>query len=437
MRPIHITPPDPRPGSSSKSGPPPGAGGDFAAMLDQTSARTAPAEGQQTQPACTAPRRPDARDRPERRDHGAEASDPSATAAQQASAAPAPAPSAQTDAPGAPAGDAEPAPAPADPPPAPSLTTPDPSLTAQPVPSPAVPDRAAASATSSPAAPAPTAPVLPGGSPATPAPVTTSPGPAVATEPAAPGPAVAPTSAAPAPGLSPDAAPKPGDDGAQPDDERRPGTEAPQPAPSVTPATDPAAAPAPAISPAQTAQAPAPAAPVPGVNATQAAPAPAASPAPGAPTVAHLTAGSLHATIDKVHDLVRISAMRGGGARATLQLKPVELGLVDVQLRTTRDGLVATISAQDSAGLSALQQAGAELRRSLEDRGVTLARLDLQLAAGQDGQATGDQGRHFGGTRGSAGASGLPADELDGDDEELLVASVTRSSPHGLVDIQA
>ena len=192
------------------------------------------------------------------------------------------------------------------------------------------------------------------------------------------------------------------------------------------------------------AQAPAPAAPVPGVTATQAAqaPAPVTTPVPVvAATTAQLTRASLHGTIDKVQDLVRIASTRNGGARATLQLRPVELGLVDVHLRTTRDGLVATISAQDSAGLSALQQAGSELRRSLEDRGVTLARLDLQLAAGQDGRGTGgtgqDRGRKFGGTHSSAGASGLPGDELDGDDDELLVATVTRTPATGRVDIQA
>jgi hypothetical protein len=264
----------------------------------------------------------------------------------------------------------------------------------------------------------------------------------------APQPATAPAAPAPAPGLTPDAAPQPGDHGAQSDHERRPGADAPQPAPTVAPVTAAAAAPAPAptAAPAEAApgpapdpvQAPAPAAPVPGVNATQAAPAPATAPAPVAATVAQLTRASLHGTIEKVHDLVRIAATRGGGARATLQLKPVELGLVDVQLRTTRDGLVATIRAQDSAGLSALQHAGAELRRSLEDRGVTLARLDLQLSAGQDGrQAGADSGRRFGGTRGTAGASGLAAEDLDGDGEELLVATVSATTASGLVDIQA
>ncbi|HWH93071.1 MAG TPA: hypothetical protein VNT03_04360, partial [Baekduia sp.] len=63
MRSLPITPARsaPPPGSSPKgSGPPPGAPGGFAALLDQTSARTAPAEGPKTRPAHSeAPRRRD------------------------------------------------------------------------------------------------------------------------------------------------------------------------------------------------------------------------------------------------------------------------------------------------------------------------------------------------------------------------------------------
>ena len=79
---------------------------------------------------------------------------------------------------------------------------------------------------------------------------------------------------------------------------------------------------------------------------------------------------------------MRIVATRAGTARAILQLRPAELGQVDVHLRTTRNGLVATIAAHEQVGLDALQQAGAELRRTLEDKGVQLHSLDLQLGAG-------------------------------------------------------
>ena len=96
-----------------------------------------------------------------------------------------------------------------------------------------------------------------------------------------------------------------------------------------------------------------------------------------------LTRASVLQTAERVQELVRIATTRAGNARAILQLRPAELGQVDVHLRTTRNGLVATISAHEQVGLDALQQAGNELRRTLEDKGVQLHSLDLQLGAGQ------------------------------------------------------
>jgi flagellar hook-length control protein FliK len=190
------------------------------------------------------------------------------------------------------------------------------------------------------------------------------------------------------------------------------------PAAPVAPATAPAAALA-------TATAPAPVAPQ-------------AAPAAAAPTLA---GASLQATVDRVHELVRISTTRGG-ARATLQLRPVELGTVDVRLRTSHEGLVATITAQDDAGLAALQQAGAELRRNLEDRGVTLHRLDLQLAngGGAGGTESSASEAGAGGRQASARHSSLPGlpgtDEEPADDELAAVSAVVTSRP-GLVDVKA
>ena len=62
MSSLPITPPtSARVGATPKgASPPPGAAGDFAALLDQTSARTAPAEGPKNRPAQPEPRRRDA-----------------------------------------------------------------------------------------------------------------------------------------------------------------------------------------------------------------------------------------------------------------------------------------------------------------------------------------------------------------------------------------
>ncbi|MCW3004943.1 MAG: flagellar hook-length control protein FliK, partial [Conexibacter sp.] len=167
---------------------------------------------------------------------------------------------------------------------------------------------------------------------------------------------------------------------------------------------------------------------------------PAATPFTAVPVAAgvpQLTRASVTAAAERVQDLVRIAATRNGGARATLQLKPVELGTVDVHLRTTREGLVATIAAHDQVGLDALQQAGGELRRSLEDRGVQLHRLDLQLGSGQSGFGNGADARQASsGSRRSGFSNGTDAD-AETPAEDLSITTVTSPPAGVLVDVQA
>jgi flagellar hook-length control protein FliK len=168
---------------------------------------------------------------------------------------------------------------------------------------------------------------------------------------------------------------------------------------------------------------------------------PAATPFTAVPTAAgapQLTKGSVVQTAERVQELVRIATTRAGNARATLQLRPEALGQVDVQLRTTKDGLVATIAAHDQASLDALQNAANELKRTLEDRGVQLHSLDLQLGAGADsGFSNQGDARQASSGRGGRDASyGL--DGEDADDELELTISRTPSIPAGeLIDVTA
>jgi flagellar hook-length control protein FliK len=142
-------------------------------------------------------------------------------------------------------------------------------------------------------------------------------------------------------------------------------------------------------------------------------------------------------TAERVQELVRIATTRAGNARATLQLRPESLGRIDVQLRTTRDGLVATIAAHDQAGLDALQQAGTELRRALEDKGVQLHSLDLQLGTSHNGFSNqGDAREASSGRRGAAGTPGLGNDD-DLVADELTIAHAPSTPAGALVDVQA
>jgi flagellar hook-length control protein FliK len=176
---------------------------------------------------------------------------------------------------------------------------------------------------------------------------------------------------------------------------------------------------------------------------TVAAAQPAATPLTAVPTAAgapQLTRASVAQAAERVQELVRIATTRAGNARATLQLRPEALGQVDVQLRTTKDGLVATIAAHDQAGLDALQNAANELKRTLEDRGVQLHSLDLQLSPGTgSGSGFSNQGDARQATTGQGGRGA--SYDLDGDaaeDEVELTISRTPSIPAGeLVDVTA
>jgi hypothetical protein len=98
---------------------------------------------------------------------------------------------------------------------------------------------------------------------------------------------------------------------------------------------------------------------------------------------------------------------------------------------------VATISAHEQVGLDAMQQAGNELRRTLEDKGVQLHSLDLQLGAGRnDFSNQGDAREANAGRRGAAATHGLGSDDPVVEDE--LTITHAPSTPAGaLVDIQA
>ena len=69
-----------------------------------------------------------------------------------------------------------------------------------------------------------------------------------------------------------------------------------------------------------------------------------------------------------------------GQVQAQLTLHPAELGGVEVRLRQTAHGLMATVTADRAEAAHVLQQAGTELRRALEAQGVQVAGLDIGMA---------------------------------------------------------
>jgi flagellar hook-length control protein FliK len=440
-------PPAPPPGPKGAS-PPPGAAGDFAALLDQTSARTASAEGPKNRPAQPESRNRDAA-APEDNNKGALT--PDAQAAPVADPAqPQAAVEAQpvTDSTG-------------------GLTSQGGESSQDPAPSDAESTPAAAQSVADPIwgltpqrgelaqGPAPASAAVAAMTPAT-----TATAPAADAQAAAAVTAIAtPQSGAAGGATSADASALPADGklqipaellnakgdatGGQAKDFKngdQPQRELP-PAPTLPPTAEAAAAPT-----APTAAAPTAAAPTPPADAvTPSAPAPTVATHPAAtPQTAtavgtgapQLSRASVAQTVERVQELVRIVATRAGTARAVLQLRPAELGQVDVHLRTTRNGLVATIAAHEQVGLDALQQAGNELRRTLEDKGVQLHSLDLQLGTGQNGFTNQGDAREASSGRRDAAATHVLDDDTVAE-HELTITHAPSTPAGALVDVQA
>jgi flagellar hook-length control protein FliK len=126
-------------------------------------------------------------------------------------------------------------------------------------------------------------------------------------------------------------------------------------------------------------------------------------------------------TIQGLQDLAHVAASRGV-ARAKLQLHPAELGGIAVRIEVKPEGLTALIAADRPEAVEALQQAGAELRRALEDRGLTVISLDVDLASSEAGthqdpatrereDATTQAGRRTDGTDAAADVDGMEPDD--------------------------
>jgi flagellar hook-length control protein FliK len=170
---------------------------------------------------------------------------------------------------------------------------------------------------------------------------------------------------------------------------------------------------------------------------------PAASPATpvagGSPAAARgefapATPVPLSRAAENVEHVLRLAANRGV-THARIALNPESLGSVDVHLRHTSDGLVATVVAHSPEAVQQLQQAAADLRRQLEGQGVNL--LSLDIGQSSDERAAGGTGSAFADDQGERNSSPGAAGDVAGADEETTVNS-TLQLPNGvLVDVLA
>jgi flagellar hook-length control protein FliK len=152
-------------------------------------------------------------------------------------------------------------------------------------------------------------------------------------------------------------------------------------------------------SPADSQSQPEQAAPTQAANATAPTPGLAAGPTPQttatAPTAATAAATSparysvgLSEAVETVKTTIELGA-RQGFSQAKIQLAPANLGQITIHLQKTSDGIVARVVADHSAAAQTMQQGGDDLRRSLQNSGLHLLRLDIETRGEQRGSANG------------------------------------------------
>ena len=213
----------------------------------------------------------------------------------------------------------------------------------------------------------------------------------------------------------------------QPGQQQTPQQQAQQPQPQQQP-LDQARNAVRAYSATQQADAPAtqPAAP----SATPATPSAAVRPADVATPA---TPVPLARAAETVEHVLRLASARGV-SHARVMLRPAELGSIDIHLRQTSEGLVARVVAATPEAAQQLQQAAGDLRRSLEQQGLTLVGLDIGQSGGD--RLAGRSGASAGDGEGAHGDQPGGTDASADDDDETT--SETLQLPNGvLVDVLA
>jgi flagellar hook-length control protein FliK len=152
--------------------------------------------------------------------------------------------------------------------------------------------------------------------------------------------------------------------------------------------------------------------------------------APAAPT----STGSV--PLGQAVETVRLTvsaAARSGVTRARIALRPEELGGVEVHLRHTAEGLSARVVAEVPEAAHLLAQAAGELRRTLEQQGVNIVRIDVGVAGDEAaGAGAGDREQRDARRNGGGSAAG------DAPETDLPIPDRTIELPNGaLVDVLA
>jgi flagellar hook-length control protein FliK len=132
-------------------------------------------------------------------------------------------------------------------------------------------------------------------------------------------------------------------------------------------------------------------------------------------------------------------ARRDGIDHARINLRPADLGGIEIRLQHSAAGVAAQVVADSPQAARLLEQAAADLRRALERQDVTLLSLDVSTSGDQRAGSSaagafgdlGENGRHH-----DSGFGGHAEAETDADGDVAVTATVRL--PDGLlVDVLA
>lgn len=143
-----------------------------------------------------------------------------------------------------------------------------------------------------------------------------------------------------------------------------------------------------------------------------------------------------------VTEQVTVQMQRGvasGQDRMTIQLRPEELGRIDIRLDFGADGRVkAQVSADNPLTLELLQRDSRNLERALQDAGLKTDSGSLSFNLRGDGQQFSRQGNGDGASNGQNQKSSLAANDSFPDEADTLTRTATRTYrvANGRVDVR-
>jgi hypothetical protein len=144
----------------------------------------------------------------------------------------------------------------------------------------------------------------------------------------------------------------------------------------------------------------------------------------------------LHELVARVRETIRVT-VREERTEARITLHPAELGEVRIRISYGPAGISASIVADSSRAAQTLAQSAPELRRTLEEHGVTLQSVDVQVAG--DGAQLGSDSSSSGAAAGSEPETRREArDDTVTTGDEAVEPEPVRDAPLGThVDVLA